>query len=481
MLEAGATLDRTKPAAEAALEALQVTPQALLDLLPVAVCICNSVGELVRYNLRAAELLHGHSQLNVPGTCCCDTHTLFLPDGTAVAKETSPMTLALRSGTVTKDMALVIRREDQSRVPVTVNAAPLRDAEGQIIGAVACYQDVTERVALEEARQAEQALRESQQRLAATYEHAGIGIAEVDADGQLLRINEAYCTITGYDREELLGRAYFTLTHPEDQAQELELYTQQVQGQLDRYTLEKRYICKSGTERWVAISSSAVRATDGTFLYAVRILRDITARKQAQERQQMLMGELNHRIKNILATVQSLAYQTIRKTTDPGTFYEKFQGRLMALGKAHSLLTRSQWTGAGLRDIIEEQALPFREGKGQRILLTGNDVELSPEQAVVLGMVFHELLTNAVKHGSLSGITGRVRVDWQVRKDLYPGQTWLSLHWRENEGPIIHPPEHQGFGSVFIERSVRDQLNGNARLDYKPSGLVCLLEIPLNS
>ena len=335
-------------------------------------------------------------------------------------------------------------------------------------------------MALEEARQVERSLRESQQRLAATYEHAGIGIAEVDADGRLLRINEAYCAITGYEREELLGRIFQTLTHPEDRAKEQELYTRQIEGKLDRYSLEKRYIGKGGNERWVAISSSAVRAADGTFLYAVRILRDISARMQAQERQQMLMGELNHRIKNILATVQSLAYQTIRKTTDPTAFYEKFQGRLMALSKAHSLLTRSQWTGASLRDIIEEQALPFREDKGQRILLTGGAVELSPEQAVVLGMVFHELLTNAVKHGSLSGMTGRVRIDWKIRKDLHPGQTWLSLQWRESDGPIIHAPEHQGFGSVFIARSVRDQLNGSARMDYKPSGLVCLLEIPLN-
>lgn len=478
MLEAGATLDRTAETAEVALEALHGTPQALLDLLPVAVCISDADGEVVRYNNRAAELLHGHSRRGEHGSF--RTHTLLQPDGTPLPADAAPLTLALCSGTTTIGKPVIIERRDQSRVPATVDAAPLRDAEGRIIGAAACYQDMSERVALEEARQVEHALRESQQRLAATYENAGIGIAEADADGRLLRLNEAYCAITGYEREELLGRVFHTLTHPEDRAKEQELFARQTEGKLDRYSLEKRYCVKGGNERWVAVSSSAVAAPDGTFLYSVRILRDITARKQAQERQQMLMGELNHRIKNILATVQSLAYQTIRKATDPTTFYEKFQGRLMALGKAHSLLTRSQWTGATLRDIIEEQALPFREDKGQRILLTGGAVELSPEQAVVLGMVFHELLTNAVKHGSLSKLTGRVRIDWKIRKDLHPDQTWLSLQWRESEGPVIHPPEHQGFGSVFIARSVRDQLNGNARLDYKPSGLVCLLEIPLN-
>lgn len=480
MLEAGATLDRTSPTAEAALNALQGTPQALLDLLPVAVCICSSDGEFVRYNHRAAELLQSYPSLDGEEGCTCNTPTLFLPDGILIPEEATPMMLALSNGAVTVDKSVIIEREDRSRVPAMVNAAPLRDADDQIIGAIACYKDMSDHVALEEARQTEQALRESQQRLAATYENAGIAIAEMDSGGHLLRINEAYCTISGYSREELLGRSYQSLTHPEDREQEADLYTQLLAGDLDRYSVEKRFIAKSGREGWLAINASAVRATDGSFLYAVRILRDITARKQAQERQQMLMGELNHRIKNILATVQSLAYQTIRKTSDPATFYEKFQGRLMALSKAHSLLTRSQWQGASLRDIIEEQVLPFREGKGQRILLTGRAVELSPEQAVVLGMVFHELLTNAVKHGCLSGMTGRVRIEWQVRSDLYPDQRWLRLYWRENDGPITHPPEQRGFGSIFIERSVRDQLNGNARLEFKPSGLVCLLEIPLN-
>jgi len=480
MLESGATLDHTTQSAGAALEALQGIPQELLDLLPVAVCICHADGGIMRYNQRAAELWQNHPPLGAPENCSGNTNALYLPDGTPLPRDATPVALALRRGVITATKEVIVERQDQSRVPATVNAAPLRDAQGKIIGAVASYQEVCERTASGEARQAEQALRESQQRLAATFEHAGIGIAEIDATGRLLRINEAYCSITGYSRAELLCMSFHNLTHPEDRPQEVGLFLQQVEGRLDRYALEKRNICKNGTERWVAISSSAVRAADGTFLYSVRILRDITARKQAQERQHMLMGELNHRIKNILATVQSLAYRTIRKASDPATFYEKFQGRLMALSKAHSLLTRTQWQGATLRDIIEEQALPFREGKGQRIQLSGEAVELSSDQAVVLGMVFHELLTNAVKHGSLSGATGRVKINWESRDDIQPGQTWLKLCWHEEGGAAIQPPQHQGFGSVFIERSVRDQLSGNARLSFEPSGLVCLIEIPLH-
>lgn len=481
MLDSDATLDRMTNSPGATLEGLLGTPQELLDLLPVAVWICRADGTLLRYNARAAELWQSHPVPGLSHSCNCTKGSIYLPDGTLLAHETTPMALALYNGIATTELDIFIERADGSRIPATVNATPLHDESGKIVGAIACYRDQSDRTALQESRRAEQSLRESQQRLAATYEHAGIGIAEVDAAGHLLRVNEACCTISGYSRAELVGMAFHQLTHPEDRPQEIELYRQQTDGHLDNYAMEKRYICKNGVLRWIAIHSSAVRATDGAFLYAVRILRDITARKQAQERQQMLMGELNHRIKNILATVQSIAYQTIRRTTDPQHFYEKFQGRLMALGKAHSLLTRSQWKGANLRDIIEEQALPFREGKGERILLSGDAVELSPDQAVVLGMVFHELLTNAVKHGSLSGLAGCVRIEWRLRDDLLPGQTWLQLHWHESDGAIIQPPHHLGFGSVFIERSVRDQLNGNVRMDYQPSGLVCLLELPLHS
>lgn len=480
MLNTGATLDRTTPTAEAGLESLHGTPQALLDLLPVAVLICDMQSKLVRYNTRAAELLQCRASTRLLDTCCGDIHTVLLADGTPLRQEMSPLMLALANGTVTQAKPVLVERKDGSRIPVTVSATPLRAADGQIFGAVACYQDMSDRAALEEARRTEQALRESEQRFAATYENAGIAIAEVDAEGRLLRINEAYSIISGYNREELIGRSFSSLTHPDDRAQEEQLYAQLIKGNLDRYTVEKRHIGKSGKISWLAINASAVRGDGGAFLYAVRILRDITARKQAQQRQHMLMGELNHRIKNILTTVQSFAYQIIRQTSDPQIFFEKFQSRLIALGKAHSLLTRTQWEGASLRDIIEEQALPFQEGKGQLIQLDGNLVELSPEQAVVLGMVFHELLTNAVKHGSLSKPNGYVRIDWQRRQDANTRQSRLHLCWREINGPAVHRPDHQGFGSVFIERSVRDQLCGTAQLVFKPSGLVCLLELPLD-
>lgn len=481
MLESGATLEHRSQSAGSALEALQATPQELLDLFPLAVCICHTDGRLIRYNRRATELWQSRPPLNIPGGCF-HAQTLYLPDGTRLSSDATPLALALRLGITTVGQEVVVERHDHSRLPARVHAAPFYDTEGNITGAIVCYCDGSNPQALAAVAQLpEQMLRENQQRLAATFEHAGIGIAEVDAAGRPLRINEAYCAITGYTRAELLGMSLHDLIHPEDREEGIKLHEQQARGQLDSYALERRHLCKDGTVRWVAVNSSAVRAPDGRFLYAVRVLRDISARKQAQERQHMLMGELNHRIKNILATVQSLAQQTIRRASDPADFYSRFQSRLMALSKAHSLLTRSQWRGATLHAIIEEQALPFREGMGQRIQLSGEAVDLQPDQAVVLGMIFHELLTNAIKHGSLSGLSGQVRIDWHTLEDAArPGGPWLQMRWQETDGPATRRPLHQGFGSVFIERSIRDQLHGNARLDFLPTGLVCRLEIPLH-
>ncbi|MCH8684997.1 sensor histidine kinase [Pedomonas mirosovicensis] len=473
MYDSGATLDCTPHPAEAALEALFSTPQGLLDLLPMAVTIYRANGTPARHNRRALELWRcAPAPAGEAGPCCCGSLTLFLPDGTPLAPEATPVHLALRQGTATSGQPILIERPDRSRTFATISAAPVLDADARVIGAVSCVQDTPQqpRRDIPPADTAE---------LAAIYEHAGVGIGETDASGRLLRVNEAFCALTGYSRQELLSLNISALVTEEDRAREHEFYVRQVAGQLDRYTLEQRHIRKDGTQLWVSVTSSAVRSVEDGYLYSVRVAQDITQFKQVQERQQMLMGELNHRIKNTLATVQSLAYQTVRKTPDAHTFYEKFQGRLMALSKAHSLLTRSQWSGAALRDIIEDQVLPYREGEGRRIILTGDAVELTADQAVVLGMVFHELVTNAIKHGSLSQPTGGVRIEWHVIANPADGQPLLHLLWRESGGPPAHLPRTHGFGSLFIERSTRDQLHGSAHMEFLPTGLSCRLEIPL--
>lgn len=198
---------------------------------------------------------------------------------------------------------------------------------------------------------------------------------------------------------------------------------------------------------------------------------DITERVQAQDRQRLLMDELNHRVKNTLATVQAIAQQTLRGSTTPEQFTEAFESRLMALSKTHNALTDSHWSGAGLRQILWQELSPYG---AERVTLSGPEIQLSARLALALGMVFHELATNAAKYGALSE-AGQLRVTWSVEDTEV-----LSLEWRETGGPAPKPPSRRGFGSRLIERSITGELQGTVALDYDPAGLICRFTVPLN-
>jgi two-component sensor histidine kinase len=198
---------------------------------------------------------------------------------------------------------------------------------------------------------------------------------------------------------------------------------------------------------------------------------DITEQVEAQDRQRLLMDELNHRVKNTLATVQAIAQQTLRGSTTPERFTEAFESRLMALSKTHNALTDSHWSGAGLRQILWQELSPYG---AERVTLSGPEIQLSARLALALGMVFHELATNAAKYGALSE-AGQLRVTWSVEDTEI-----LFLEWRETGGPSPKPPSRRGFGSRLIERSITGELQGTVALDYDPAGLICRFTVPLN-
>lgn len=201
---------------------------------------------------------------------------------------------------------------------------------------------------------------------------------------------------------------------------------------------------------------------------------DVTDIVIAAERQKLMIDELNHRVKNTLATVQSIAMQTARSHEDPRSFAESFQARLMALSHTHDLLTRSHWEGADLRAILEHET----EAHGpHRISLNGLPLALGPAAALSLGMIFHELATNAAKYGALSSPDGRVLVDWAVANQAQPV---LQLSWREIDGPPVEAPTRRGFGSRLIERNVRHDLAGEVKLDYATAGFSAEFSVPLD-
>jgi two-component sensor histidine kinase len=197
-------------------------------------------------------------------------------------------------------------------------------------------------------------------------------------------------------------------------------------------------------------------------------------------RSEMLLGlmvqEVNHRVKNTLATVQSISSQTFRQSTNPQEAVGKFNARLLALGRAHDVLSEQTWKSADLREIIEGVLEPFPARDG-RVHLAGPDLRLSPRAAVMTAMVLHELATNAAKYGALSTPQGEIVISWDVRKDDEAGRM-MTLTWREIGGPPPQTNPAKGFGSRLIERGFVAQLNGRASVTFSPSGLVCVLECP---
>ncbi len=467
------------PAIPSALGAILQASNGILDLLPIATFICDAKGTILQYNRhavavwgRAPEPGQTHDQFR-------ESARFFELDGTPVAR--SMVAEVLVSGTPVRDVERIVERADGTRLIVSVNIDPLRNAKGELVGAVNCFLDITERkrmdVALERSRL--HAL-EQEQRLAATYEHAAIGISEIAPDGQFLRVNEAICAITGYSREELLAARLFRYTHPDDADPDREGFRKQVGGELDFYSVEKRFIRKDGRIIWLSVRSSPVRDAADRLLYVVRVVQDITERKASEQRQKLLMDELNHRVKNTLATVQSLASQTARSAHTPTAFRDRFEGRLIALSKAHDQLTSHHWESADLRELLSGSLAPYAGVGPERVILRGEDVVLRPRAVLTLAMAMHELTTNAAKYGALSVPGGCIEIHWRpVRGDS--GELRLRIDWTERCGPSVAEPKQRGFGSKLIEGSIAAELGGTARLTFEPQGLRCEILIPMET
>lgn len=226
----------------------------------------------------------------------------------------------------------------------------------------------------------------------------------------------------------------------------------------------------------VALAGHAAIAMDNARLFKDS-QDEIAARKRIEEHQKLLLDELNHRVKNTLATVQSIAAQTIRSSPEPRAFRQAFEARLIALSQAHNLLSLSNWRGVELTDLVRRELTPHGIDDPNRICVTGEKVTLPPAIAVAIGMAFHELATNAARHGALSSTTGKVEVSWSVSSSA--SSRHLRIIWKESGGPVVHEPRRRGFGSRLIEQGLKHDLHGEAKLSFESSGLKCVIEAVL--
>jgi two-component sensor histidine kinase len=213
----------------------------------------------------------------------------------------------------------------------------------------------------------------------------------------------------------------------------------------------------------------------GEFIGMIGVNVDVTEREEAEKARELLVAELNHRVKNTLSVVQGIAHQTFRSAAEPAEARKAFEGRLVALAAAHNLLTQANWENASLRKLAE-LALDVRGLNAGRVLLSGPEVLLSPKEAVAIAMALHELATNARKYGALANDGGRIGIAWERADGVRPQ---LRLDWREAGGPAVAPPQRRGFGSLLLERTLAQDLEGEVTMRFDPDGFACSISAPL--
>lgn len=360
------------------------------------------------------------------------------------------------------EISAIDRSQREFPIELSITEAELA-GERAFIGFI---RDISDR------RDAEIALRESEARLAATYNHAFVGIAEVDRSGRFLRANEQFSVITGYSLDELRSRTFFDLTHPDDLERDRQFFAEQWAGKRNSYRYDKRYVRKDGTLIWIELAASIVEGEGGRPSYGVRIIRDVTDRRRSEEQQRLLFAELNHRVKNSLAVVQGLAHQTFKPDRVPPDLVRSFEGRLTALAAAHNLLMKQSWEPTSLASIVEAALKPFDTDQ-RRIAARGPEVLLSPAATVSMALGLHELATNAAKYGALSGTSGSIAIEWRSAGGDF------EMTWREHGGPLVEPPANKGFGTRLLERAVAQDLGGTVSLAFDPEGVVCTIRTRL--
>lgn len=436
--------------------------RALLEVLPAPIYTTDAKGRLTWYNQAAVELWGVAPEIG--SARWCGSWRLYRSDGTPLPHDQCPMAVALRENRPVRGEEAIAERPDGTRVPFMPYPTPLRDSSGALIGAVNMLIDISDR----------RLVSALEHRLASIVESSDDAIVSKDLNGIIATWNNGAQRLFGYSAEEVIGKSILILIPLDRRDEETEIIGRIRRGErVEHYeTIRRR---KDGSLVELSLTVSPIKDNTGTIVGASKIARDITERRRSEMRQKTLLDELNHRVKNTLATVQSLAAHTLRGTNLPQEVRDTFEGRLFALGRAHDQLSQSSWEAADLQYLVRDVVAPFRVG--ERIQLEGGEVMLPPQMALMLTMVLHELATNAAKYGALSSTAGVLNVKWHVVEG--PATRRLEIDWRESGGPPVSPPTRRGFGSRLVERAVKQELNGESKIDFAPAGLHCRIAIPL--
>ena len=342
---------------------------------------------------------------------------------------------------------------------------------------VIAHENTTER------KLAERAAREAAEQRRLALEAADLGTWDQDLVAGRILWDERCRAIFGVAADpDDLDQA-LAMIHPDDRPAARRAFEAAVAPEGEgRYDVENRIVRPDGTVRWISAKGRASFASVGAERGPIRttgVVADVTERRHAEERQRFLLQELNHRIRNMLATVRAVAASTARSSASLADFEGAFAGRLDALARTYTLLGAAEWQATALRSLVEEAVAPYRAADGGNVSLRGDDARLPANLALPLSLVLHELATNAAKYGALSAPGGRVEVDWHA--EGVAAKRRLVLEWIERGGPEVRAPTRRGFGRSLIERSVAYELGGEARLEFAPEGVRCRIEAALEA
>jgi two-component system, chemotaxis family, CheB/CheR fusion protein len=310
----------------------------------------------------------------------------------------------------------------------------------------------------------------------AIVEFAQDALISISRDGSIRSWNPGAERLFGYPAQYAVRRQIGFLIASDNTNQPATLLARALRGEITG-AVEVIYKRSNAVEVPVEMTAMPIRDANAAIVAVVMTARDISERKRAEAHSMLLVNELSHRVKNVLASVQSLALETLRAEPTIDAFREVFLARLRALSTTHELLVDSEWRDAGLRDVLEAELAPYQTAGRTNWTASGDNLLLTPKMVLALGMAFHELATNAVKFGALSVPTGHVAITWSEQP--VEGGRRLHLSWVESGGPKVTAPTRKGFGSRLIAEGLAYELDGDVHIDYHPSGIRCEVDVPV--
>ena len=455
---------------EAASFGLQVGNHYLedvLEALPEAVYITDAEGRITYFNEAAARLWGMRPELGKSEFC--GSWKLYWPDGTPLAHSECPMAMALKEKRAIRNVEAIAERPDGVRIPFMPFPTPLFDENGKLTGGVNMLVDLSERAVADE----------TAQRLAAIVESSDDAIMAKDLSGTIITWNKGAERLFGYTPEETIGQPILILIPPDRQDEEPKILSRIRNGErIDHYETVRRR--KDGSLVDVSLSVSPIRSLDGRIVGASKIARDITERRLADERQQLLLREMNHRVKNLFTLASSLVTLSARSAETPAELATSVSARLEALSRAHALTipsvsgeTVETEQATTLHALIRTLVAPFESNPdSSRVRIEGVDVPVSGNAATSLSLLLHEFATNATKYGALSTPEGTIDI-----MCVDEGERFV-LTWAERGGPYIQSePVAEGFGTLLSKATARGHLGGDIEREWRPEGLFLRLAV----